>query len=352
MNGRIQSLLKCFRRAEIDAFWVSSVANVTYLSGFTGEESFLFVSPKKTFLVTDSRYAEQAQREVAQIDVVLRGGRSLAEILKDLAASQGVYRIGFESASVSYAFYRELTSQVDAERLKPLTALVEELRVKKDTSEIQKIRKSAKIAVDGFRYIKEVATPGMTEKELQGRLEYYTKTKGSEKPAFDLIIASGARSSMPHCKTGDFKVQNNAVLLVDMGTVYQGYHSDLTRPVFLGKMPNLHRKIRDIVRDAQLAGIRKVAPGVAARDVDAASRSFIEKKGYGRYFGHGTGHGVGLEVHEAPTISPRSRAILRPGMVITIEPGIYLPGRFGIRIEDMVLVTARGHEVLTAGLDD
>jgi Xaa-Pro aminopeptidase len=156
---------------------------------------------------------------------------------------------------------------------------------------------------------------------------------------------------MPHCMTNQTPIKKDDMVLVDMGVVVDGYHSDLTRPIFLGKMSNLHKKIYQIVWDAQRAGIRMAGPGVPASKVDAACRNFIEKVGYGGRFGHGTGHGVGLEIHEAPTVSARSRTILKPGMVITVEPGIYLPGKFGVRIEDMVLITEKGREVLTRGLD-
>jgi Xaa-Pro aminopeptidase len=191
----------------------------------------------------------------------------------------------------------------------------------------------------------------MKERDIQGRLEYYTKTLGSQKPAFDIIIASGARSSMPHCQTNETKAKNNNILLVDMGVVYEGYHSDLTRPIFLGKMSPLHKKINSIVWEAQRAGIKKAAPGVTCGEVDRACRDVITRYGYGAQFGHSTGHGVGLEIHEAPGVGSKSQTVLKPGMVITVEPGIYLPGKFGVRIEDMVLIKDKGNEVLTRDLD-
>jgi Xaa-Pro aminopeptidase/Xaa-Pro dipeptidase len=229
--------------------------------------------------------------------------------------------------------------------------LVESLREIKDRVEIDLIRQSAKIAVKGFHYVHQNVRPGMTEREIQARLEHYTKTIGSEKPAFDIIVAAGPRASMPHCQSNETKVKSGNLVLLDMGVVYEGYHSDLTRPIFLGKMTPLHREIHSLVWEAQRAGIKKAGPGVPASEVDAACRELIAKRGYGDKFGHGTGHGVGLEIHEAPTVSGRSETILKPGMVITVEPGIYLPGKFGVRIEDMVLITDKGHEVLTSGLD-
>jgi Xaa-Pro aminopeptidase len=272
-------------------------------------------------------------------------------MVADLAKKHKFKAVGFESGIVTHAFFKALERTVGADKLKATGDLVETLRIVKEPEEIVMLRRSADIAVKGFHYIKETARAGMTELELQARLEYFTKSIGSEKPAFDIIIATGAKASMPHAITDQTKVKDNEVLLVDMGVVYGGYHSDLTRPIFLGRMSALHKKIYDIVWQAQRHGIAKAGPGVAASDVDKACRDYIRKAGYDKYFGHSTGHGVGLEIHEAPSVSTKSKTILKPGMVITVEPGIYLPGKFGIRIEDMVLITPNGRDVLTKGLE-
>ena len=351
MTPRLKRLFQAFDKKEIDALLVSSWPNVTYLSGFKGTESWILVSPKGLYFITDSRYSEQAKKEAKGFEVILRDKQSVSQIVADLAKKDGLGRIGFEASIVTHAFYLGLERQIGAGKLRATRDLVEDLRLLKDDFEVRQIKKSADIAVQGFHYVRQAVRPGMREREAQGRLEYFTKSLGAEKPAFDIIIASGARSSMPHCQTNQTPIRNNNIVLVDMGVVYEGYHSDLTRPIFLGKMSALHKKIRQIVWDAQRAGIKKAGPGVPARDVDAACRDFIEKKGYGRHFGHGTGHGVGLEIHEAPTVSSKSDTVLKPGMVITVEPGIYLPGKFGVRIEDMVLITEKGSEVLTRDLD-
>lgn len=351
MNPRLKKLYSRFQAAGIDAMLVSSWPNVSYLSGFKGTESWIFVSPKGQWFITDSRYSEQALEEAKGFKLILRDKQSVSEIVAGLARKIKARKVGFEASNVTYAFFAGLQKTVGADKLKPTHEFVEAQRLYKDAGEAQKLRRTAEIAVKGFHYIKESVRPGMTEREVQGRLEYYTKSIGSERPAFDIIIAAGARASMPHCQSNETPVKNNDSVLVDMGTVYEGYHSDLTRPIFLGKMSPLHRKIHDIVWEAQRAGIRKAGPGVPAAEVDKACRDYIAKAGYSEYFGHGTGHGVGLEIHEAPSVSPRSKTILEPGMVITVEPGIYLPGKLGIRIEDMVLITERGHEVLTAGLE-
>ncbi len=350
-QNRLKNLFGLFSGVGVDALLVSSWPNVTYLSGFQGTESWALVSKKGLFFITDSRYSEQAKAEARGFKIILRDKKSVAEIVSEICSSMGWKCLGFEAAIVTHSFYLALEKKVGRERLTATYDVVEKLREIKDSFEIEQIKRSADIAVKGFHYVRQIARPGMKERELQARLEHYTKSLGSDKPAFDIIIAAGKRSSMPHCQTNDTQAKDNDILLVDMGVVYRGYHSDLTRPIFLGKMSALHKKIYRIVWEAQRAGIAKSGPGVPAREVDAACREFIRKKGYEKRFGHGTGHGVGLEIHEAPSVSGRSKTVLKPGMVITVEPGVYLPGKFGVRIEDMVLITPNGHEVLTRDLD-
>jgi Xaa-Pro aminopeptidase len=352
MNKRIQKLLRLFASSGIDSLFVSSEPNVSYLSGYQGTESFLFITKRGNYFLTDFRYLEQAQKEAVGFEVILRDSQSYPQMVEALRAKTKSRRVGFEVSTLSHLLYMQLAQVIPPRSLVPTSNLVEVLRAVKSREEVQKIRRSAHIAVEGVRRIKTSLRPGMSEKEVQAKLEYQTKLLGSEKPAFDMIVAAGPKSSMPHAVSNHkCKLKANQMLLVDMGVVSDGYHSDLTRCLFMGKIPPHQRKIYDIVLKAQERGIRKVKPGVRTRDVDAACRNYIEQKGFGKYFGHGTGHGVGLEVHEAPTVSSRSQEILEPGMVVTVEPGIYLPSRFGVRIEDMVLVTSKGHEVLTQGLE-
>ncbi len=351
MNPRLKKLFPSFRKSGIDALLVSSWPNVRYLSGFKNDESWALVSPKGRVFITDSRYIEQAQKEAKGFEVVLRDRKSVTEIVADYARKWKIKKLGFEAPVVTYSFFAALSRRVGKDKVVPTADLVEQLRLIKDEEEASLLRKSAQIAVKGYHYVRQTSRVGMRERDAQGRLEYYTKTLGSTKPSFDIIIASGARSSMPHCQTNETRMKNNDIVLVDMGVIYDGYCSDLTRCFFLGKRTPLHKKIHDIVWEAQRAGIKKAAPGVTCREVDEASRSVIRKYGYGDLFGHSTGHGVGLEIHEAPGVSSNSETVLKPGMVITVEPGIYLPGKFGVRIEDTLLITNKGKEVLTSGLD-
>lgn len=350
-SKRLENLFKLFPGQGIDALLVSSEPNVTYLSGFKNQEAWAVVSPKGLFFITDSRYVEQAKKQAKGFEVILRDRKSVLEMVGDIVRDAGISALGFEASIVTYAFYAGLEKTVGKDKLKATRGLVEMLREIKDAEEVKLLQKSVDIAVKGYHYIKKTVKPGMTERDAQAKLEYYTKTLGSQKPAFDIIIAGGPRGSMPHYQTDTLKFKKGDTVLVDMGVVYDGYHSDLTRTFFLGKMSALQKKIYDIVWAAQRAGIAKAGPGVPAKEVDGVCRQYIEKAGYADYFGHGTGHGVGLEIHEAPTVSGRSETILKPGMVITVEPGIYLPGEIGVRIEDMVLITEKGHEVLTRGLD-
>jgi len=351
MNPRLKRLFPLFKKAGVDALLVSSWPNVRYLSGFKNDESWALVSPKGLVFITDSRYIEQARKEAKGFEVVLRDRQSVTQIVADYAKKWNVKKLGFEAPIVTYSFFAALAKRVGKDRVVPTAHLVEQLRIIKEPEEVSLLRKSAQISVKGFHYVKQTARPGMKERDAQGRLEYYTKTLGSTKPSFDIIIASGAGSSIPHYQTSQNRMKNNDIVLVDMGVIYDGYCSDLTRCFFLGKMSPLHKKIHDIVWEAQRAGIKKAAPGVTCREVDEASRSVIKKYGYGDFFGHSTGHGVGLEIHEAPGVSSNDETVLKPGMVITVEPGVYLPGKFGVRIEDTLLITNKGKEVLTSGLD-
>lgn len=351
MNLRLKKLFSSFNKAGVDGLLVSSWPNVRYLSGFKNDESWVLVSPKGRVFITDSRYVEQARKEARGFEVVLRDRKSVTEIVADYARKWKLKKLGFEAPVVTYSFFAALAKRVGKDKVVPTADLVESLRILKDPSEVSLLRKSAQIAVKGYHYVRQTARPGMRERDAQGRLEYYTKTLGSTKPSFDIIIASSAGSSMPHYQTNETRMKNNDIVLVDMGVVYDGYCSDLTRCFFLGKMSPLQKKIHSIVWEAQRAGIKKAAPGVTCAEVDEASRSVIRKYGYADLFGHSTGHGVGLEIHEAPGVSTHSDTVLKPGMVITVEPGIYLPGKFGVRIEDMVLIKDKGNEVLTRGLD-
>ncbi|MBP9733865.1 MAG: aminopeptidase P family protein [Candidatus Omnitrophica bacterium] len=347
---RLERFSNVFEARNIDAFFISCEANVSYLSGYTGTESYAVLLEDKRYFLTDFRYLEQARRELKGFTIVLRDKKPYSVMVREICERHGVRRLGVEAGRISFALHRALSRACMSTSLVPIHDAIEVLRLRKDAGEIAKIRQSVEIMRLGMVSLASSLAPGMKEREIQAKLEYDTKMFGSQKPAFDIIIAADPNSSMPHAVTGETRVRENDLILVDMGCVYEGYHSDLTRCFFTGKIPPLKQKVYNTVLQAQALGIRKAGPGVKAKDVDLACREYIDKKGYGKFFGHSTGHGVGLEIHEGPSVSSRAPEVLEPGMVITVEPGIYLPGQFGVRIEDMLLITDRGAEVLTAGI--
>ncbi len=345
---RLAQFSRIFETRNLDAFFLSCEPNVSYLTGYTGTESYAVILPDKRYFLTDFRYVEQARRELKGFTIVLRDKKPYSVMVNEICVRHGVRRLGVEAGRISFSLYRALSRNCPQASIVAVHDSVEALRIRKDKGEIAKIKQSVDIMRLGMESLAAGLAPGMKEREIQAKLEYDTKMFGSQKPAFDIIIAADPNSSMPHAVTGETKVRENDLILVDMGCVYEGYHSDLTRCFFTGKIPPLKQKIYNTVLQAQELGIRKAGPGVKAKDVDLACRDYIDKKGYGKFFGHGTGHGVGLEIHESPSVSHRSSEVLEPGMVITVEPGIYLPGQFGVRIEDMLLITDKGAEVLTA----
>jgi Xaa-Pro aminopeptidase len=351
VKHRLNKFMAMAQSKNIDAFLITAEPNVTYLTGYKGTESFALIIGGNKYFLTDFRYAEQAQKEAIGFTVCIRKNRSYVNMVDDLCQKHGVARLGFEPHRMSHSFYRDLSRAMTKAILIPWVNAVESLRIVKEANELKHLRASVRHAYFGMQDLAATILPGMTEREIQARLEYQTKLAGSQKPAFDIIIAADVNASMPHAISGSNKLKKDNILLVDMGCVDDGYHCDLTRCFFTGKIPPLQRKVYDIVRKAQELGIKKVRPGVRASEVDSACRDYIDKKGYAKYFGHGTGHGVGLEIHEAPNISFRSKEVLEEGMIVTVEPGIYLPGKFGVRIEDMLMVGGKAnHEVLTQSI--
>ena len=349
--NRLRRLRRAMRSSNLDAFLATDSHDVSYLSDFTGHDSFLLVAPRSVVLVTDSRYLEQAQRQCPSLAIVQRTG-PMAPAVAEQAKPASIGRIGFEPAALSLAAYRQLGKSFGGKRLTPAPGMIRRLRISKDPSEISALRRAVKVAEQAFMDLLPQMTPGMTERELAATLDFQMKIRGASEPAFPTIVACGANSSMPHAQPGSARIKPNQPILIDFGANVAGYSSDLTRVIFLDSIPQSLRTVYDTVRDAAQAGIRAVKPGVPAKMVDQAARSIISKAGFADYFGHGLGHGLGRDVHEAPLISPKSKDVLQEGMVFTIEPGIYLSKRGGIRIENDVLVTSNGSRVLSTLPDD
>jgi Xaa-Pro aminopeptidase len=330
----------------LDALLVSGLSNVRYLSGFTGSNAFLVVSPSTTILITDPRYTLQAAREVPFPARIAKG--PIAAPIGDLVRRKKWKRLGFERNRIGFEAWDALRLLVsDSCELVPVNGLVEEMRMSKSPDEIACIRQSVETNSRAFRRAMKGFRPGMRESELAAEIDYQSRRAGAEAPAFETIVASGPRSALPHARPTSAKIGETGILLIDMGAIENGYASDMTRTLHVGKASKRFKSLYQAVLEAQLAAIDAVRPGVTAGDIDRAARRVLESSGLGKQFVHSTGHGLGLEIHEGPRIGKKSKTVLQAGFVITVEPGVYFDGYGGIRIEDTVLVTESGAEVLT-----
>lgn len=325
---------------------VTNLDNVRYLSGFTGTAGIILVTGHGAFFFTDSRYTTQAKGQVGELFEILEH-RKILERAIELIPSKGIGKLGFESPSLTYAQYRQLQQALPSQELLPLEKVVEELRAVKDEGEIREIRGAIALVAEALRSIRPLLRPGIAEREVALEFESHLKRMGAEKIPFDVIVASGARSGMPHGVASSKIIQSGNLVIFDCGATFQGYNSDLTRTWIIEKSDSRQEEIYQIVLEAQKKAIESIKPGIHTHEVDAAARTVIQEAGYGEFFGHGTGHGVGLALHEEPSLSRDEGPVIREGMVVTVEPGIYLPDWGGVRIEDMILVTSEGHEVLT-----
>lgn len=343
---RTRALLQDHR---VDALLVTKRENVRYLSGFTGSTAVLLLTSASDYFITDSRYATQSEREVSGFRIqVLRKSERLLDRVARLLQKKQIDRIGFEAGDLNVESYRECRRKFSPVRMIPLKKGVETLRIIKTEEEVQKILVAVQRAEKAFQSQRRRLRVGVSDREIALSMERVMRRLGSSRVAFDLIVASGERSAMPHGIASDKRLKKGELVIVDFGAECGGYFSDMTLTLYMGKrLTGNKRKIYEAVREAQEAAVRKVRPGLAFAEIDEAARQVVRKAGFGAYFGHGTGHGIGLEVHELPHVAPKNRQRVREGMVFTIEPGIYIPGLGGVRIEDMVLVTGGRCRVLT-----
>lgn len=331
---------------ELDAFLVTDGANRYYLSGFTGSSGYLLITQEQVFLLTDFRYIAQANQEAKDCEVVNQG-KNWYDTLDQLLSGNRVQRLAFEQDHVSHTQYLRLVEKLNKYVLTGKQNLVENLRIKKDQMELERMKKAASIADEAFSRLLAALKPGMKELEAAALLEYLMRNLGSEGPAFDTIVASGVRSAMPHGTAGDKVIERGDLIVFDFGAIYQGYRSDMTRTVVIGKASPKQKEIYRLVLEAQLAALEAIKAGVGCQQIDTVAREIIAGQGYGENFGHGLGHGVGLHVHENPRLAQGNPMVLEQGMVVTVEPGIYLDKWGGVRIEDMVVVTEQGCEIFT-----
>jgi Xaa-Pro aminopeptidase len=340
---------RAVRKAGAEAILVTDFTNVTYLTGFTGDDSYLLIRDRGEMILSDPRYTTQLNEQCPGLEVHIRKpGVSMVHCVGRVLRAARTGRLAVEGDSLAVATYERIQSESPRLETVTTTGLVERLRRIKDKDEISQIRQAIWFAEKGFAALRATLHPEQSERDAANELEHLMRQFGARAAAFPSIVAVGARSALPHATPTDGKIGSGDFTLVDWGANGGLYRSDLTRVLVTGKiMPKLERVYR-VVLKAQLHAIAAICPGAVAADIDRTARNVIAEAGFGRYFGHGLGHGLGLQVHEAPRLTDGSRTVLKPGMVVTVEPGIYLPGWGGVRIEDDVLVTRTGHEVLTA----
>lgn len=346
MSQRLKKFQRLLSSCQVDSYIHSNDTNIHYLTCFPASESFLLSFPTKSIYLTDSRYVEEAKSGLDDV-IVEQFTHDVYKTVFDLMVQNKVKRLGFDEHHFSVYQLRQLRKACPRGiQLVCVNDIVEKMREIKDSTEIVKIRKCLNLNLAAYQYLKGIIRAGMTEQDVLFKLERYVRAKGAGF-SFDPIIASGSNSAFPHARVTDRKIRRGEPILVDMGIDIDGYKSDLTRMFFLGKMTALYEEIYAAVNCAQNYAIARIRAGVKAADVDFAARNYLESLDLAKYFGHSLGHGVGLDIHESPRLSSQSGVVLQDGMVITIEPGVYLPGQFGIRLEEMVLVKRQGCEVLS-----
>lgn len=342
---KLQKLRQSLQQANLPALLVTSAHSRRYLTGFTGTAGFAVITADEAFFITDFRYTEQANTQIEGYEIIEQKS-TLIEAVVQLVEEKQLTKLGFEQDAMTYAEYDRYASSLKAE-LVPTSGLVEKIRLIKTEDELTIIKQACKIADDAYEHILTYIQPGMTELDVSNELEFFMRKQGATSSSFDIIVASGTRSALPHGVATDKVIETGDFVTLDFGAYYNGYVSDVTRTLAVGEPSDKLKEIYQVVLDSQLLALEKIKPGMTGKEADAISRDYIASKGYGEAFGHSLGHGIGLEVHEGPGLSSRSDVVLEPGMVITIEPGIYLPGIGGVRIEDDALVTETGVEKLT-----
>lgn len=348
MESRIDEFRRLLPEAEIDGLLVTAAENRRYLSGFTGSAGYLIISATAALLATDFRYVEQAAQQSPAFAVRhLKFG--LKAQFDALMAEGGIRRLGFEAANLSVAALDDLKPAADAAgvELVPVQGLVERLRIRKSAEELQLLEDAIAVADAAFQHAWDQLRPGMTERQVAWEIERHMREHGAESVSFELIVAAGQEAALPHHRPSDREIAPGEPVVIDIGAKVRGYCSDMTRTVCIGEPNEKFREIYSIVLEAQEKAEREIRPGMTGGDADAIARDYIADAGYGEMFGHSLGHGIGLLVHEPPWVRARGTDVLAPGMVFSIEPGIYLPEWGGVRIEDLVLMTEEGATVLT-----
>lgn len=342
---KLAKLREALKENGLDALLVTNPYNRRYVTGFTGSAGVAVVSAEDAVFITDFRYTEQAAEQVKGFRIV-KHDKTIIEEVANQVEQMKIKTLGFEKDNVSFGTYELYNDEVDAE-LKAVSGIIEKLRMVKSAEEIEVLKQAAKIADDAFAHICTFIKPGVTELEVSNELEMFMRKQGAASSSFDIIVASGERGALPHGVASEKVIQSGEMVTLDFGALYNGYISDITRTVAVGEPSEKMREIYEVTLAAQELALEKIKPGMTGIEADAIARDYIKSKGYGEAFGHSTGHGIGLEVHEGPGLSFRSETVLEPNMAVTVEPGIYLPGIGGVRIEDDILITEDGNVRLT-----
>lgn len=343
---RIEQIKEQFNPLKIDSFLVTNISNIRYLSGFSGTAGTVLLTKNINYFVTDFRYKSQSKDEVYRNFKVIIYTQNSFNYLKSLIKKHNLNRIGFESHILNVNVFISLKKEFPQVNFIPINSFIESIVVKKTDKEITTLKKAVEITDKTFTKLLNKIKPGITEKALSAEITYIQKKLGAEKDAFDPIVASGERSAYPHAKPTDKKIQNGDLLTLDFGCVVDGMHSDMTRTVAIGKLSSEKKKIYSIVKEAQQRALDYAKAGVIAKRLDSYAREYIKSKGFGKNFGHGLGHGLGYDIHEGPRIFQKNNYRLEENIVITIEPGIYVEGLGGVRIEDDIVVKDDGCEIL------
>lgn len=347
MNSRVNKLIEKLNQNNIEAIIIYNNMNMRYLSGFTGSSGYLYISNNKNIMLTDFRYIEQATKQCPGFEIIDHGVLGVLKTLEKIISEDKTKRIGFESERVTYNQYKELKETLSNVELIETLDIVEEIRMVKDKDELSFIKKAASIADNAFNHILSFINVGISEIDIALELEYFMKKNGASNLSFSTIVASGKNSSLCHAEPSLKKIEPGDFVTMDFGCLYEGYCSDMTRTVVMGHANNKQKEIYNTVLKAQLEALAILKEGLTGQEVDKVARDIIYEAGYKGYFGHGLGHSVGLYIHENPRLSPKGLTKLKKNMVVTVEPGIYIPDFGGVRIEDLVCINENGYENFT-----
>ncbi len=343
---KLENIRKRFKELSIEGLLITSSYNRRYMTGFTGTAGVAIISEEKAVFITDFRYTEQAAKEIEGFEIVQHTGPIIDEVAKQIE-KLGIKRLGFEQDHVTYQAFTSYKKVLENREFIPVSGAVEKLRLIKSPAEIKILKEAAEIADAAYKHILNFIKPGLKEIDVANELEFFMRKNGAVSSSFDIIVASGYRSALPHGVASEKEIEKGDFVTLDFGAYYKGYCSDITRTFAVGEPSDELKNIYSVVLEAQMRGMNGIMPGMTGKQADALTRDYIKEQGYGEYFGHSTGHGLGMEVHEGPALSFKSDTILEPGMVVTVEPGIYIAGLGGVRIEDDTVITEKGNESLT-----